>query len=85
MDFGRLHNLIKCVNVSELAIGIVYAMAMVFFSDFSEVLEFGSILLHVLFPSISKEFRGHGSLRGTSQFLVFRQKLFKWIGPVVEK
>lgn len=76
MYFLGLHNLIERVNISKLAVRVVSTVTMVFLSNLSEVLQLGSVLLHVFFARIAEQFGRYRGLRRTPQFLVFRSELF---------
>lgn len=55
MNLRRLHDLIQRVDVLELTVGVVCAVAVVLLGDLCEVLELGAVFVHVLLTCITKE------------------------------
>ena len=53
-----VHDLLESVLVFELAVWVVYAMSVVLFCDFGEVVGLGAILFHVLSTCVAEQVRG---------------------------
>ena len=67
MDLRRIHDLLKRVLVSELTVRIIDAVTMIFLSDLREVLWPGTVSLHMLKTSISKQRRRNWALGFATQ------------------
>src|SRR2546430_7869449 len=69
MYHGRVQDLVKSIDVSELGIWVVRRMSVANTGDLCKVFCFGAILLHILPPSISKALRHRWTLVHSSGFV----------------
>lgn len=84
VNHGRLHDLVQCVDIFELAVRIVRAVAMILLGNLREVLRLGAILVHVLSARVSKQMGSHWRLRLTSNLNVLSRQRLEWIRSVWE-
>lgn len=85
LNLGRGQNLIQCVNVSKLTVGVVDAVAMVLLGYLREVLHFGTILLDVLKACIAEKPWGHGLGTQSADLLIFLSELGEGIRSILKE
>lgn len=78
----RLQDLIKRVNVAELAVRVVCAVAMVFLGDFRKLLERSAVLVHMFLACVCEQPNCERSLGLSEEHLVSLHESLHGFGAV---
>ena len=79
MDFLGIHNLFQSVYISELTVRVVGTVPVILLSNFSEMLKFSSIPIHVILPCISKKSWSKWSSGSPFHLDIPYQEFLEWV------